>query len=114
MSTFKSSSHPDLLFKDEVYAIIGTAMEVSNHLGAGFYETVYHEALEIEFATSGIVFESQKLISIQYKGHLLAKEFVADFLCYDQIIVEIKALKSLAEPNEAQVINYLKATLFGE
>ena len=99
-----------LLFKDEVYKIVGAAFEVSNTFGCGFLEAVYQEALEIEFYDNHIPFESQKKIKISYKGNILAKEYIADFVCCDSIIVEIKAIKKITEIEEAQLINYLKAT----
>ena len=99
-----------LIFKDEVYQIVGAAMEVSNHLGCGFLEAVYQEALEIEFTERLIPYEPQKRITISYKTRVLNKEYMADFLCYDRIIVEIKAIKAITEIEEAQLLNYLKAT----
>jgi GxxExxY protein len=99
-----------LILKDEVYQIVGAAMEVSNQLGCGFLEAVYQEALEIEFAERGIPFTPQMRIRISYKGRLLSKEYVADFVCYDQILVEIKAMKAITGVEEAQLLNYLKAT----
>ena len=100
----------ELLFKDEVYQIAGAAMEVSNELGSGFLEAVYQEALGIELTERGIPHEQRRPISIQYKGTTLQREYVADFLCYDAIIVEIKALKEITGTEEAQLLNYLKAT----
>jgi GxxExxY protein len=100
----------ELLLKDEVYAIVGAAMEVHRILGPGFLEAVYQEALEIECTRRDIPFESQKLLPIYYKGQKLAKEYFADLLCYDQIIVEIKALDRLTGKEESQLLNYLKAT----
>ncbi|MEW6526397.1 MAG: GxxExxY protein [Spirochaetota bacterium] len=100
----------ELLFKDEVYAIVGAAMEVSNELGAGFLEAVYQAALEIEFALRRIPFQSQPPVEIYYKGQTLAKKYFPDFICFDQIIVEIKAEKQLTTLDEAQLLNYLKAT----
>lgn len=99
-----------VLFKDEVYQIVGAAFEVSNTLGCGFLEAIYQEALEIEFQYNKIPFESQRRINIAYKDKVLDKEYVADFLCYGNIIVEIKAIKKIAEIEEAQLLNYLKAT----
>ena len=99
-----------LLFKEEVYAIMGAAFEVANHLGCGFLEAVYHEALEIEFQANHIPYESQKQIRLFYKDRQLKKEYFADFLCHGKIIVEIKATKGLTEIDEAQIIHYLKAT----
>ena len=100
----------ELIFKDEVFRIIGAAMEVSNHLGCGFLEAVYQEALGIEFADRRIAYEAQKRIEISYKDTVLRKEYVADFLCMDRIIVEIKAVKAITGIEEAQLLNYLKAT----
>ncbi len=77
-----------LIFKDEVFRIIGAAMEVSNHLGCGFLEAVYQEALGIEFADRRIAYEAQKRIEISYKDTVLRKKYVADFLCMDRIIVK--------------------------
>ncbi len=100
----------ELILKDEAYHIVGAAMEVSNHLGCGFLEAVYQEAMEIELAERGIPFVPQKGIRIAYKGRELKKEYIADFLCCEKIIVEIKAIKAITGIEEAQVINYLKAT----
>jgi GxxExxY protein len=99
-----------LIFKDEVYQIVGAAMEVSNHLGCGFLEAVYQEALSLEFTERHIPYVQQKRIQITYKNTILQKHYMADFLCYEQIIVEIKALKQLTSIEEAQILNYLKAT----
>ena len=100
----------ELLLKDEVYAIIGAAMEVHTVLGPGFLEAVYHEAMEIEQQERNVPFESRKKLRISYKGHLLEKEYEADMVCYGQIVVELKALDRLTSREEAQLLNYLKAT----
>lgn len=110
MDASERESGNDLIFKDEVFKIVGAAMNVSNHLGCGFLEAVYQEALELEFADDNIPFESQKLININYKGRIMKKEYIADFLCYEKVIVEIKAIKQITEIEEAQLLNYLKAT----
>jgi len=86
----------ELIYKKEVYRIVGAALEVSNHLGCGFLEAIYQEALGIEFAQQEIPFESQKRITISYKNIVLDKEYIADFLCYGKIIVEIKAIKAIS------------------
>ena len=99
-----------LIYKDEVYHIVGAAMNVSRELGCGFLEAVYQEALEMEFADCNVPFEPQKRIIISYKNRMLKREYVADFLCYNKIIVEIKAIKSITGIEEAQLLNYLKAT----
>lgn len=85
-------------------------MEVYSTLGAGFSEDVYQEALSIEFDDRKILFVQQCPIQVQYKKTVLKKMFYADFVCFDQIIVELKALEKLLPQHEAQIINYLKAT----
>ncbi|RMF32695.1 MAG: GxxExxY protein [Chloroflexi bacterium] len=101
---------PGLIYKDEVYALVGAAMEVYNTLGPGFLEPVYQEALEIELAERHIPFKPQQELRIAYKGRYLRKTYVADFVVFDKIIVEIKALNRLTSREEAQLLNYLKAT----
>ena len=100
----------ELIARDEVYAIVGAAMEVHTELGAGFAEAVYQEAMEIELALKGVPFERQKRINIAYKGRPLESEFIADLICYGSIIVELKAIRETGKREEAQVINYLRAT----
>jgi len=100
----------DLLFKDEVYALVGAAMAVYNQLGPGFLEAVYQEALEIELAERGIPFVSQKELRILYKGQPLKKTYISDLTCYEKIIVELKAIDRLTGKDTAQLLNYLKAT----
>ena len=92
------------------YKIIGAAMEVHKELGCGFLEAVYQEALEREFLTQGIPFRAQPIVNIFYKRKPLSKKYQPDFLCYDEVIVEIKALSGLTGNEEAQIINYLKAS----
>ncbi len=100
----------ELVYKDEVFKIIGAAMEVHNELKNGYLEDVYQEALEHEFKIQGIPFETQKMLPITYKGMPLKQFYKADFLCYDKIIVEIKAVSCLNDNHKAQVLNYLKCT----
>ncbi|OQY34821.1 MAG: NADH:ubiquinone oxidoreductase [Anaerolineaceae bacterium 4572_5.1] len=100
----------NLIYKDEVYAIIGAAMEVYNALGSGFLEGVYQEALEIESIQRAIPVKAQQEIVILYKGRRLKKFYIADFVAYGKIIIEIKAISKLGKNEEAQLINYLKAT----
>ena len=104
------SKERELVLKEEVYQIAGAAMEVSSELGCGFLEAVYQEALAIEFTDRRIPHISQKRINIFYKGSVLNKDYIADFLCYDQIVVEIKSIKTITGIEEAQILNYLKAT----
>lgn len=101
---------PELILKEEVFAIIGAAMDVYNRLGPGFLEPVYQEALAVEFAYKSIPFKAQADIRIFYRDQPLTKTYIADFLCYNSIIVEIKAIGNLTTREEAQTINYLKAT----
>jgi GxxExxY protein len=85
-------------------------MEVHGELGSGFLEAVYQEALEWEFQAQGIPYESQPLVKIYYKVKPLKKAYQPDFICFNEVIVEIKALHQLAPQDQAQIINYLKAS----
>lgn len=89
--------------------IINACMEVHNELGNGFLEPVYQEVLEEEFKIHGIPYVREKLLPVMYKGKQLKKEYYADFVCYDDIIVELKAVSVLSKPHKAQVLNYLNA-----
>ena len=100
----------ELLFKEEVYAIIGAAMEVHREKGCGFSEPVYQECMEIELADRNVSAEAQKEMKISYKGRLLKKTYMADFVAFGKIIVELKALDKLTSREESQVINYLKSS----
>ena len=99
-----------LLYENESYAIRGAAMKVYEILGHGFVEPVYQEALEIEFRRRNIPYKREVEIEVYYDGVLLEKKFRADFVCYDSIIVELKAVSELDEGNLLQLSNYLKAT----
>jgi GxxExxY protein len=101
-----------MIFPHEAYEIIGAAMEVHNTLGQGFLESVYQEALEIEMSKREIPFSSQTKIQIHYKDIPMEHYFVADFVCYDKIIVELKSVSAILPEHEAQIINYLRATGF--
>lgn len=94
----------------QTHAIIGAAMEVHTILGAGFLESVYHEALAREFVLRDILHVAQLELSINYKGERLNTFFRADFICYGKVVVELKALKTLSGVEDAQLLNYLKAT----
>jgi GxxExxY protein len=99
----------ELVLRDEVYAVVGAAIEVHRELGAGFLEAVYQEALERELALRGIAFEAQRELVIHYRGQPLSKLYVCDLLCFDKVLVELKAMDRLTGREEAQLINYLKA-----
>ena len=101
-----------LILKDEVYAIAGAAIEVHRELGPGFLESVYQEAMKLELNARSVPFEAEKPISIEYKGQRLSQNYFADLVCFEQIIVELKALSRLSGSEQAQVLNYLKATGF--
>ena len=99
-----------LIYQAESYQIKGAAIRVYRALGCGFLEAVYHECLEMEFTKRGIPFASQKVLELAYEGVRLRQNFKADFVCFEKIIVEIKAVAYLAPEHQAQLINYLKAT----
>lgn len=100
----------NFIYKEEGASIIGAAMEVHRTLGCGFLEKVYQEALEIELKSRCIPTEREKLINIKYKGITLAQPYKADFVCYDDIIIELKAVSKLDDVHRAQIVNYLKAS----
>lgn len=95
---------------EQTFAIIGAAMAVHRELGHGFLEAVYQEALAIEFTDRGIPFAREVELPILFRGQRLNTGYRADFLCFDDIIIELKALDKLATREESQVINYLKAS----
>ncbi len=98
------------LFEDESYKIRGAIFSVYKEMGAGFLESVYQECLAREFRLQGIPFVEQQTISLFYKGEQLIQTYKPDFVCYGQIIIEIKAVKDLCNEHRAQIQNYLKAT----
>ncbi len=99
----------ELAFREEVYAVVGAAIEVHRELGAGFLEAVYQEALERELVQRGIAFEAQRELVIQYKGQPLGKSYICDLLCFGKVLVELKAIDRLTGREQSQIINYLKA-----
>jgi GxxExxY protein len=106
----RTKEKPELICKEESYAIVGACMAVYKDKGCGFLEQVYHECLTIEFELSGIPFISKPLQTLQYRGRTLVQTFAPDFLCYDKIILEIKAVSMLVDEHRAQALNYLSAT----
>ena len=99
-----------IILKEESYKIVGAAFKVYNKLGHGFLESVYQEALEIEFKRQGIPNEREKELKIQYDGIELKQTYKADFVCFGKIIVELKAVSVLDDAHRSQVYNYLHAT----
>ena len=92
------------------YAIIGAAMEVHNTLGCGFLEAVYQEALALELQARNIPFSREVSLQVEYRGQVLNTAYRPDFVCFDSVIVEVKALSALSGTEQAQLLNYLKAT----
>ena len=99
-----------IIYKEESYNISGACFNVYTKMGCGFLESVYHECLEIEFKNRRIPFESQKEIELYYGDKKLKQKFKPNFICFDKIIIEIKAISKLLQEHEAQVLNYLNAT----
>ena len=100
----------ELVYKEESYRIIGACFEVYKEMGCGFLEAVYQECLGIEFVAQDIPFTSQYELSLSYKGQPLKQKYVPDFMCFDKIVIEIKAVAELTGLHRAQLQNYLKAT----
>ena len=100
----------ELILKDEVFAVAGAAMDVYYTLGVGFLEPVYHEALSSEFGRRRVPYASEKELDLYYKDTKLTKKYFADFVCFGQIIVELKVVPRLTNIEIAQLINYLKIT----
>ena len=100
----------EILYKDESYTIIGKCFEVHNNLGSGFLEIVYKDALEYEFRKSNIPYQREVEYEVNYKGIILPHKFFADFVVYDKIILEVKAVSHIVDEHIAQTINYLKVS----
>lgn len=103
-------THKKIIYRNESYKIQGAIFDVYKVLGSGFLEAVYQECLEKEFALRNIPFEKQVEISLNYKDILLSQTYRADFICYNSILIEIKAVSEITDIHRAQLINYLKAT----
>jgi GxxExxY protein len=102
----------EIFFKTESFQIMGACFEVHNVMGSGFVEAVYQECLELEFGLRGIPFVVKRALILQYKERCLQQTYIPDFVCFDQMIVEIKAVSDLCDDHRAQVHNYLHATGF--
>ena len=99
-----------ILYRDETFQIQGAIFEVYKEMGCGFLEAVYQECLEIELTKRQIPFVSQRGLKIFYKEEPLSLKYVPDLICYDKIIVELKAVRDIVPEHKAQILNYLKAT----
>ncbi len=102
----------ELIHADECYRIMGACFEVYKDKGSGFLEAVFQECLELEFALQGIPAAAQVPLDLAYKGRPLQQRYVADFVCFGKIVLELKAVDRLADEHRAQVLNYLNATGF--
>jgi GxxExxY protein len=105
-----SFDNSKLLYHNETYKILGACFNVYKDKGCGFLEAVYQECLEIEFNLQNIPFESQKELHLEYKSHKLSQTYKPDFLCFNKIIIELKAVSYLTDDHRAQILNYLNAT----
>jgi len=99
-----------IIYEKESYEIFRACISVHKELGCGFLEAVYQEALAIEFKNFGIPFEQEKSMDVYFRGIKLNKKYIADFICYDKIILELKAIMNITNEYESQLLNYLKAT----
>jgi GxxExxY protein len=105
--------HPDdLIYRQECYALVGACFAVYKDKGCGFLEAVYRECLAIEFEHLGIPFEREVKLALSYRGKSLQQVYLADFVCYGKIIIEVKAVSALGDEHRAQLLNYLNATGF--
>jgi len=102
--------HGKLLFADETFLVQGAVFEVSRQMGTGFLEAVYQECLTLELTARGIPFLASPPLTVTYKGQALTQSYRPDFVCFDKVIVELKAVRELAPEHRAQTLNYLRAT----
>jgi len=110
MNRERREMHEKVLFPEKCYAIQGAIFEVYKEMGCGFLEAVYQECLDKEFSKRNVPFRAQEDIRLAYKGEPLKQTYKPDFICYGQIIVELKAVKEIVPEHKAQLLNYLKAT----
>jgi len=108
-SAMEGSAGDSLLYREESFRIRRAVFDVHSAMGSGFLEAVYQECLAIEFARQNVAFEALKSLRLRYRGHELRQSYVADFVCHDRIIVELKSVRALAPEHRAQTINYLRA-----
>jgi GxxExxY protein len=109
-STTNQHEQQDILYKDECYEIYGCIYAVNRKLGTGFLEAVYQEALEIELRRKNIPFVSQQELEILYDDIPLVNKYIADLVCYEKIIIELKAVSKINDQHKAQLMNYLAVT----
>lgn len=107
---FAKPNNMSLIYPEESFKITGALYEVHKHLGPGLLEKVYQEAFEKELKLQGIPYEREKSFTIMYKGEELGQKYIADFVCYDKIVVELKAVEDILPVHKAQIINYLAIT----
>ena len=100
----------DIVYQEESFSITGACFEVYREKGHGFLEAVFQECLSMEFELRGIPYVGQPTLRLSYKGRILKQVYQPDFVCYDKIIIELKAVKAIMDEHRAQTINYLKAT----
>ena len=100
----------EILFKEESYKIMGAMFEVYKELGCGFLEPVCQECIELELGDQKVPFVAQVQLKLKYKHHTLRSKYIPDAICYDKIVLELKAVKQITDEHRAQVHNYLKAT----
>jgi len=99
-----------IILKEESFQIMGACFEVYKEMGAGFTEPIYHQSLILELQSRNIPFASQPQLPVFFKGQKLDKKLIPDFVVFDQVILEIKSVRQLADEHRAQTLNYLKAT----
>lgn len=110
ISTNERAAASDLIHAGECYKIVGACFEVYNEKGSGFLEPVYHDCLELELALQNIPFHHEPLLPLTYKGRAIKHRYSPDFICWDKVIVEVKAEPRLVDAHTAQLLNYLNAT----